>query len=190
MHKADGLLGHSLRQMGRKKGVQAGEIPSASGEWRLEREEGEGGGSSGRGERGWWHMSHRESKASSWPGRSVDLRLAAWGLPCLSWCPQEVRVQDPSQQRAWGSLGAWFTSAETPSGDPRRRDQDAGSQVLQLGQRRESAPGSVIPFMPYVAVVTCGWGLQAKHTIVILSFLHYFGLARETCDGSIAMVIM
>ena len=65
MHKADGLLGHSLGQMGRKKGVRAGEIPSASREWRLEREEGEGGGSSGRGERGWWRMSHRESKASS-----------------------------------------------------------------------------------------------------------------------------
>ena len=98
-------------------------------------------------------------------------------------------MQDPSQQRARGSLGAWPTSAETP-GDPPRRDQDAGSQVLKLGQRQESAPGSVIPFMPYVAVVTCGWGLQAKHTIVILSFLHYFGLAREPCDGSIAMVIV
>lgn len=38
MRKADGLLGHSLGQMGRKKGVRAGEIPSASGEWRLKRE--------------------------------------------------------------------------------------------------------------------------------------------------------
>lgn len=35
-------------------------------------------------------------------------------------------MQDPSQQRARGSLGAWLTSAETP-GDPLRRDEDVVS---------------------------------------------------------------
>ena len=91
--------------------------------------------------------------ASSSPGLSVNLRLAAWGPPLSVLMPSGV--QEPSQQRARGSLGAWLTSAETPSGDPLRRDQDVGSLSPAIAAGPEAGKHSRLGD-PIHALCCCG----------------------------------
>lgn len=93
--------------------------------------------------------------ASSSPGLSVNLRLAAWG-PLLSvLMPSGSASAGPVPAKSPGSLGAWLTSTETPSGDPLRRDQDVGSLSPAIAAGPEAGKRSRLGD-PIHALCCCG----------------------------------